>query len=150
MSNFFQVFHYVILHTIWVYVIFCSHSGQWQRLYFCQAIITLKAIVYIGKPFSMMLLFWFWNVSAPFFFTEISGITLACLFSSSLSGMQAVAYYPWGVVPLPSKVSTVPPSQTAAKLGYLFIWLLKCNCSPLKPQRGKWFALAPGQEWSSG
>lgn len=35
--------------------------------------------------------------------------------------------------------------QTAAKLGYLFIWLLKCNCSPLKPQRGKSFALAPGQ-----
>lgn len=49
-----------------------------------------------------------------------------------------------GVVPLPSKVPTAPP-QTAAKLGYLFIWLLKCNCFPLKPQRGKSFALAPGQ-----
>lgn len=49
-----------------------------------------------------------------------------------------------GVVPLPSNVPTVSP-QTAAKLGYLFIWLLKCNCFPLKPQRGKSFALAPGQ-----
>ena len=77
-----------IRHTVWVYVIYYRQSDQWLSLYFCKTLITgtLKAFGCIGKPLSMMLLFWFGHVSAPFFFSlslsDFSGRIFACLFSS--------------------------------------------------------------------
>lgn len=65
------------------------------------------------------------------FSSKFSGRVFCCLFSSSLfsffffSVMRAVTYYSWGVVPLPSKASTVSPkllpSWAIFSFGYLSV-----------------------------
>lgn len=115
---------------------------------FCKATITLKAIGWIGKPLSVMLLFGFGSVSAHFFPSEFSGRQFTCLFSSLSLSLSPLGYASCYILLQRCGASSLKGlhcfPQTAAKLGYLFIWLLKCNCSSLKLQKGKSFALAPG------
>lgn len=72
-----------------------------------------------------MMLFWFGQ--APFFFwIQWQNILLFIFFLSLFfSVMRAVTYYSWGVVPLPSKASTVSPkllpSWAIFSFGYLSV-----------------------------
>lgn len=73
-----------------------------------------------------MLLFWFGKVSPPFFLlnsvAEYSLVYFLLLFLL-FSVMRAVTYYSWGVVPLPSKASTVSPKLLPSWAIYSFGYL---------------------------
>ena len=121
-------FKFVMLHCCiqFVFMWQAGQSSQWLRVYFYKATITLKTMGWIGKPLWMMLLFWFGHVSAPFFLWNQWQNTLLFIFFFSLfslSVMWAVTYYSWGVVPLPSKASTVSPKLLPSWAIYSFGYL---------------------------